>query len=100
MAKTTLATIKKFIRDNKYDLYILPKSSFDGRVDCVMPIDGDWKKVDPAKIDFINHQYSYGIPYAWFTPTGNYFTPYTSDIMIGYEVYNCCGSFLLAFKKK
>ncbi len=99
MSKITLTTIKKFIKDNKEGLYIMPKSSFDGMVDCIMPIDSDWKKIDPQKLNF-EDKYTYGINGTWFTPTGNLYSPYVDDVMVGYEVYNCCGSFLLAFRKK
>lgn len=99
--RITLATIKSFIRKNADNLYINPKSSFDGMVDCVMPVgDGLFHKVDQAvtPISFTDGP-SYGIPGAWFVGgSRNLFTRYERDGFVGYEVWNCCGSFILATK--
>lgn len=93
--KTTLATIKAFIRKNAGNgLHILPKSSFDGMVDCVMPVDGDWIPVNEA--DF-SDKYTLGCPGAWFVgQSRDYFDNYAADGWVGYRVFNSCGSFILA----
>ena len=87
MAKITIATIKKFIKENKDNLYIKTKDRFDGMYDCVMEReDQSWHKVtyDPT------NTYGLGIPGAFFVKSSrDYFTP----IENGYEVYNACGTF-------
>lgn len=97
MTKITRATIKKFIKDNQNGLYVKVDSSFDGMVDCVMPVEDEFRKVE--KID-MESKYNFGICGAWFVG-GNrdYFTPYADDHMIGYEISNSCGSFKLAFQR-
>jgi len=96
--KTTLATIKRFIRENKDSLYINVKSSFDGMVDCVMPLDGGFRKAEAEK-DHNNH--TLGISGAWFVLSSrDYFYDYHENGYKGYKVSNCCGSFILAIKEK
>ena len=95
--KITLATVKKFIRDNKEGLYINVKSNFDGMVDCVMPQDGGFTKIKEAEM---NKEYNQGISGAWFVgQSRDYFTNYSDDKFVGIEVYNCCGTFILAVNK-
>lgn len=98
MKKVTRATIKNFIKTNWNGLYIKSKSNFDGMVDCVMSTNSDWKKVEQATSSL---DYNLGIKGAWFVgQSRDYFTPFADDNMVGYEIYNSCGSFLLAFKKQ
>lgn len=97
MKKTTLATIKKFIRENKNDLYVMEHSRFDGMVDCVMRVDHPKNvKVDPNSINF-NRSNTFGIPGAWFVcGSRNYFQPASNqDGLTGYHISNCTGSFSL-----
>ncbi len=98
ISKITRSTIKKYIKDHKYCLYVKPISSFDGQTDGVIGIHANWTEVNHNDIDF-KKEYSYGIPYAWFTPTGNLYEEYEDIDMKGYSIYNCCGAFLLANKK-
>lgn len=100
--KITRSTIKSFInREIKNNnLYIKTKSSFDGMVDCVMPVDGGFTKVEKCTRHENAKQYTLGIKGAWFVgQSRDYFTPWADDNFIGYEVYNCCGSFILAMKR-
>lgn len=97
--KITRSTIKSFInREMKNgNLYINNKSSFDVMVDCVMPIEGGFTKVEPCTRHENANKYTLGIKGAWFVGSSrDYFTPWADDNFIGYEVYNCCGSFILA----
>jgi len=99
MPKITRATFKSFLNKNKENLFIKNKSSFDGMVDCVMPIKGDFKKLTPKDFD-ISQENTLGYREIWLVGHGDdYFTAYEDDIYKGYEVYNCCGSFILAIKK-
>ncbi len=96
--KVTRATIKKFIKTNWNGLYIKNKSNFNGMTDSVESVDGEFKKVEQATYSL---DYNLGIKGAWFVGgSRDYFTPYADENMVGYEVYNSCGSFLLAFKKQ
>lgn len=104
--KVTLTTIKSFIRNNADKLLIKQKSSFDGMVDMVTESKDHFRKVDASKINFAKNSYgstqdhTYGIPGAWFIEQSrDYFTPYETSEMIGYNVYNCCGEFYLAILK-
>ena len=97
MAKTTLATVKSFLRKNKGKVYIATKSHFDGMVDCVMPC-GDKTFVLPNP-EGPWHENELGIHGAWFVfGSRDWITPFEKDGMRGFEVYNCCGSFELAVK--
>lgn len=98
--KITQATIKSFInREMKNEnLFIKNKSSFDGMVDCVMPVQGGFRKVEPSGN---NGDYCLGVTGAYFVgQSRDHFTPWANDNFIGYEVYNCCGSFILAMARR
>jgi hypothetical protein len=96
-AKITRATVKSFI--NKHDeLFIKEVSNFDGM------IDGLHYNSNPgfrrAKKATSNHDYNLGIKGAWFVGSSrDYFNKYEDDQFIGIEVYNSCGSFVIAKKK-
>jgi len=99
MTKTTLATIKSFIRREykNNNLYVKQLSDFDSMVDCVTEIKDEFRKV--AGIDETNKN-SLGIPGAWFIGgSRNSFDDYADDGYIGYKVYNSCGSFIIAMKR-
>jgi len=97
--KTTLATIKSFVKreKNNNNLYIKVKSGFDGMVDCVMPVDDGFGKVKETTL--LNDN-TLGMEGAWFVG-GNrdYFDDYADDNFIGYLISNCCGSFIIAMKR-
>jgi len=96
MPKTTLTTIKSFIRKNT-NLYISTKSRFDGMVDCVMPCDN--KLFEPVKPSNESKN-TLGIEGAWFVfDSRDYFYDYEDSEFKGYEVSNCCGKFILATRK-
>lgn len=107
--KITLATVKSFINKNKgKGLVIKAKSSFDGMVDCVMPIkDAIWLTVEADKVNTkpgedatMGEQRTFGIDGAWFVgDSRDYFTVVTTpEGWQGIEVWNCCGSFVLAVR--
>jgi hypothetical protein len=97
MKKITLTTVKSFIRKNP-NLYINCKSRFDGMVDCVMPCDN--QGFEPVELSDRNSSNTLGIEGAWFVlGGGDRFYPHEDDNFEGIEVYNCCGSFILATRK-
>lgn len=95
-SKITLATVKSFIRKNEA-LFILCKSSFDGMTDGVETIRG--ARFEPAVKTTRFVENTLGIEGAWVVGgSRNYFRPFISDEFVGIEVFNCCGSFVLAVK--
>ena len=93
--KITKATFKSFIKKNNGKLHILKKSDFDGMQDCVVSVaNASFQPVVPA-----NHVYenNLGIQGVWLVGgSRDYFSHYQKNGMIGIEVYNCCGSFVVA----
>lgn len=102
MIKITRATFKSFVaKQVKQDnLYINKLSSFDGMVDCVMPIKSDFKKADATTRHENSLKYNLGIEGIWLVGSSrDYFTAYQDDNFEGFEVSNCCGTFIVAAKK-
>ncbi len=96
MARTTLATIKSFIKKNADNLYIKKLNSFDGMCDGISD-----RSAHPFTQVAVNPELAdrrLGIAGAWFTPGGNLFTPYDDGVFKGFDVYNCCGNFVIATK--
>ena len=97
MKKITRATLKSFITKCKDNLYCKQLDSFDGMVDCVMPVDSNFTKV--TSFDF-NEEHSFGIKGLWLVgKSRDYFTEYEDDQFQGIKIYNCCGSSIIAMKK-
>lgn len=99
MKKITLATIKKFIKENSNNLYANCTSSFDCRTDCVESRNGGFLKVDASKIDFTK-EYNLGIERLWFVrDSRDYFRSYNENGYIGYIISNSCGASIIATKQ-
>jgi hypothetical protein len=101
LKKITLATVKKFIRDNRDQLYINVKSSFDGMTDCVESLHDGFVKAS-EDTDTHTKEHTLGIKGAWFVgQSRDYFSPYDNigKDMTGIEVSNSCGSFVLAIPR-
>lgn len=101
MKKVTLATIKKFILKSN-NLHIKNISSFSGMTDMVEFLDSPSFKPAVFETNFNNHNNDnqLGIKGAWFVfNSRDSFREYDDGEFIGYEVYNCCGSFILATPK-
>jgi len=84
MKKITKATFKSFIKKNEGKLFIQCVSSFDGIFDGV---------------EYVHDTLGYnGI---WLVGgSRDYFTAFDNGDFTGYEVYNCCGSFIIATQKQ
>jgi hypothetical protein len=97
MAKITKATLKSFVRKIPMDqLYINVTSTFDGMYDCCMPRDGGFQKAKATELD----ENTLGIDGIWLTSgSSNRVKPYSDGTFTGYEVYNCCGHFIVAAKE-
>lgn len=97
MAKVTMATVKSFVRKNQGKILIKTKTRFDGMYDCVMPTEKN--DFEPAQKEGFESN-TLGIRGAWFVDGGrNLLTPFDKDGIVGFEVYNCCGSFTIGVKK-
>jgi hypothetical protein len=96
--KITLATIKSFIKKNSEILFISKDSSFSGMDDCVMPSGVAGFKI-ATKTDR-NIDNTLGIDGAWIVKgSRDYFSKFENEDFIGFDVYNCCGSFKIAILK-
>jgi hypothetical protein len=98
MTRTTMTTVKSFVKKNQGKLFINKKSSFNGMVDgCDYHKNSQFEAVIEGED---NHNNTLGIKGAWFVRDGgDLVKPYEDSEYMGFEVYNCCGSFLLAVKK-
>lgn len=96
MKKITKATIKSFINKNIDNLFIKVEDSFDGMVDCVMPVEDEFHQIIKTE----SNDNNMGIKGCWFVnESRDWFKTYEDDIYTGYSISNCCGSFKLVIKK-
>lgn len=100
MSRITLSTVKSFIRKNP-NLYINNQADFDGMQDCVVyNQDSKFRKTQKPEEGY-DHKNKLGIAGAWFVfGSRDYFTEYEDSQLKGYEIYNCCGKFILATKRE
>ena len=99
MNKTTRATIKSFIKREakNNNLYVKTKSSFDGMTDCVQDVKDNFRKVN--EINF-SDKYSFGIRGLLLVgQSRDSFDDYADQDYIGYKIYNCCGTSIIAMKR-
>lgn len=95
--KITLATFKAWIRKNP-GFSIMLKSSFDAMIDGISyDPSAEFKPARRADFPCDNNLGFYGI---WLVGgSRNTFTEYRKNGFVGIEVYNCCGSFVVAVKE-
>lgn len=96
-AKITLSTLKKFVRDNSGNIYVKVLSSFDGMTDCVERVEDDFKLM-AIKEDNGNNLGLSGVHLVGSSRDS--FTAYNSTEFEGIEIYNSCGSCIVARKKE
>jgi hypothetical protein len=97
MTKITLATLKSFIRKNKNNLYVQVVSDFKSMVDMVTPVKDDFRL---ATQNEKQNEHTLGISGLWLVgQSRDYITAYEDENFKGYEIYNSCGSSILAVKK-
>jgi len=97
MKKITKATFKKFIRENKENLYARFDSRFDGMIDGHRTLD---RKFEPAQETNDHLDYTFGIKGAWLVGHGgDGFNHFDDGVYEGIEVYNSCARFFVAVKK-
>ena len=96
--RITLATFKKFIRDNKNNLFIMVQSSFDGMVDCISNVKDIPHKVEVP--DVYDNKNTLGIEGVWLVGSSrDYFKAFEDDMFNGIEVSNSCGCFKVGIIK-
>lgn len=96
--KITLATFKKFVRENRSKLLVKVESSFDGMQDMVSGIKD--AKFTPAENWDRAIDNSLGIRGLWLVgQSRDWFTAFENDEFIGIEYSNCCGNGIVAIKK-
>jgi hypothetical protein len=94
MKKITLRTVKAFINKHRHELQLKPVRGFGNKGMALVDIQGEFKPVKSTKYHLF---YTLGINEAWFVGNGcDYIDLYSRDDKTGYEVYNACGSFILA----
>ena len=97
--KITLSTLKSFAKRNKDKIYSKCKSSFNGMTDGVESVNGKWEK---STITEPNERQYYKTGISGIYTVGSsrdYFTIYEDATMFGIEVYNSCGTTILAIEK-
>lgn len=95
--KITLATLKTFARRNKDHLYCKAVSDFNGMVDMVEQVNGEWIKT--AITDNTGY-FRTGIQGIYTVGSSrDYFTLYEDEVFIGITVSNSCGKNILVVKK-
>lgn len=101
-SKPTLATLKSFVRKNHKNLLLRVASCFNGMTDSVEgnssgkfnPITQYQNGILASKDSNANTLDIQGV---WLVGSSrDYITPYSENGLIGYEVYNSCGKFILA----
>ena len=95
--KITLATLKSFAKRNEGKIFAKGLSSFDGMTDCVQGNkNAHWYS---TSITDEKGYYQTGIKGIYTVGSNrDYFTLYNDSDFIGIEVYNCCGTSILAVK--
>ncbi len=96
--KITKATFKSFIKKNLDNLYIKTTSSFNPMYDGIEYIE----EPNFVKTTLANKysENNCGIEGVWLVgASGNSFESFDSESFVGFRVYNCCGSFVLAKPK-
>lgn len=95
--KITRTTFKKFIKDNHPNLLISQRSSFDGMVDGIMPSsDKNFRPIESIPYGDM----TLGINGIWLVGSSrDFFTHYEENGIVGIEVSNCCGHFIVGVRK-
>lgn len=95
--KITLATFKKFLKENQGHLYIKVVTDFDSMTDGLRSLNGDFEEVIYDNNGHVENTLS--IQGLWIVGgSRDYFSLYQDNTFIGIEVHNCCGKQIIARK--
>ena len=95
--KITRATFKSFVKKNRENLHISCISSFNGMTDGVDYVENE--QFIPVVSSTVNEHHTLGINGVWLVgQSRDLFSHYKKDGFEGIEVYNSCGSFIVAVK--
>ena len=100
MSKPTLATLKSFVKKNSDQLFLKMMGSFDGM------IDGIYYEKNPPFIHTLPGSAGFsentlGFSGIWLVGgSRDHISTFQTKSFIGYEVYNSCGSFVVAIEVK
>ena len=95
--KITMATVKSFVKNNMQNLFIKEESTFDGMIDGCRFINEGYS---PVKVCDSNLSHTLGVTGAWFVGSSRDYFNYVKDNgFIGINIYNSCGSFIIAVKE-
>jgi len=96
--KITKATFKSFLKKNEGKLFIKNRSDFDAMTDCVSY--DDTARFIPVELTDKCPDHDLGIRGLWLVgQSRDYFTEYEDEQFKGIEVYNCCGTDIIAVLK-
>lgn len=91
--KPTRATLKSFVKKNADRLLINVTSRFDGMTDCCEQRHGGFSQ---AKAVAGHEEHTLGIQGIWLVgQSRDSISHYEKDGIVGFKVYNCCGSFIV-----
>ena len=97
VSSPTLATLKAFLNKNSDNIFVKELSSFDGMVDCVMPINDEFSHVQRKEIN----DRDLGFAGCWLVGSSrDSISIYEDDKYTGFKVYNSCGSWIAATPKE
>jgi len=95
--KITMATLKSFAKRNADKLFVKNLSRFNGMSDCVEQVEDDFSKTE------VSEEYGFfrtGIQGIYTVGSGrDYFSRFENEKYYGIEVFNSCGSSILAVEK-
>lgn len=96
MKKTTLATLKAWLRRNHENLAVRVDSSFNGMIDCTeWHRNAQWRK-HPGGVD-MDDRHTLGIQGLWLVGNSrDSIEEFASDGFAGFTVSNACGSVVVA----
>lgn len=95
--KITRATFKSFINKNRDKLYVRVDGRFDGMTDCVQRNNN--AAFFPAKDTDLSHENTLGVQGVWLVNgSRDRYSEFKGHGYTGIEVYNCCGSFIVAIR--
>jgi hypothetical protein len=97
--RITRTTFKSFLAKNDGRLMVRVKSKFDGQVDGCVDADNGFSDAQPSGRGESQNAYTFGIAGVWCVGHGgDHYTAYAANGMTGIEVYNACGTFIVAVR--